>query len=188
MKFNEPTLNQVLAGHLETYGFAANPEVIIKEKHPDVLILIGGLKVILEGKNRSKKKKLQKQAKDRLKDGLCEISIAVLYESELYHASDYGALKKHMAEAVYDGFVFYWDDEGISEIPFEEQTIQDLAAVLDNVLSLYIKNDLLRKKIEEIDEVIGRLSDERGQSSLFFHEKTVKADLKRVLGLGGDDG
>jgi len=50
MRFREEVINIHFANILERYGLVASPETIHAKGRPDVLIVIGGLKLIIEGR------------------------------------------------------------------------------------------------------------------------------------------
>ena len=193
MKFREEILNTALAQILREYGLAANPEIIISNKLPDVRIIIGGIKVILEGKIETAKKALQKQTRERLEDGLADISLAIYYRKNLYEAPDADALKRNMQKSTYSGVVYHWGNEGMQHMDFESKSVQDLVEILNRIFTLYTKNNLLANKVKEIEEGINRLTGEAGQTSLSFQTGiTEKYDawgkLKKVLGIGEEIG
>ncbi len=189
MKFREEVLNVKLAEILSKFGLRADPEIIQgSHKMPDVRILVGGLKVILEGKAEAARAKLTKQAKERLETGFADISIAILYGNRLFEADSTEKLADKLATAKYSGRVFHWGTEGVQEIPLHDMSVNELVELLNNIYTLYINNDLLSRKIGEIDEAIGRLAGEAKQTSLFFHGTAVEAKLKEALGIGETDG
>lgn len=183
-KFREEVLNTKLADILRDYGLAANPEVITSSKLPDVKIVVGGLKIILEGKIETQVRQLEKQAKARLTSGLADISIAIDYAKGLNEAEDVDALKTNMAAAKYDGVIYHWGADGIKQIPLEKVGISDLVEILNRVYTLYTKNDLLITKIKEIDECITSLTGEGRQTSLTLFDDAVEGRLRAVLGIG----
>ena len=83
MQYREEVLNVELAKILREYGFNAEAEVIEHRKMPDVLIIIGGLKVIIEGRVTKNVAKLNKNTKSRLEEGLADISISVQYPDKI---------------------------------------------------------------------------------------------------------
>lgn len=189
MKFREEVLNVSLAEILRNYGLAANPEIITSSKLPDVRIVIGGLKVILEGKTKVARKALEKQARNRLESGLADISIAIHYPKGLNEAENIDKLKNKMRDAQYSGVVYYWSSIGISSIRLDGKTVTDLVEVINRVFTLYIENDLLRKKIEEVEVGITKLTEEGPKSSLlFYYANAIESKLRKALGISEDNG
>lgn len=188
MRFREEVLNVELATILRTYGLAANPEIIAERKLPDVRIIVGGLKVILEGKTEALRKELDQQAKERLTDGLADISLAIYYPTGLNEAEDLDALRKGLVDAAYDGVVYHWGSEGVERIRLEGKSVKDLVEVLNRVYTLYTSNNLLARKIEEIEQGITRLTGESSQTSLMMYGDAVEAKLRKALGIPEKNG
>ncbi len=188
MKFREEVLNVTLAQILRSYGLIANPEIIISNKLPDVRIVVGGLKVILEGKIETQRKALEKQAKNRLTSGIADISIAIFYPKSINEVEDLPTLRTKMQGSYYSGIVFYWDTNGTNTIKLDKKSVSELVDVINRVYTLYIKNDLLVSKIEEIESEITKLTGEGQQTSLFYHFNAVEGKLRRVLGIDEEDG
>jgi hypothetical protein len=184
-RFREEVLNVKLAELLKERGLKADPEVI-QGKLPDVRVVIGGLILILEGKSSSKTN-LMKQAKDRVNSGLANISIAIEYPPGLNEADDIDILKANLANSRYDGKIFYWSSEGISELPLNQINIDEMVESINHIYSLYIKNHLLSDKVQEIGNKIDTLAGRGTQTSIHFHAGNVEKKLKEALGLGEED-
>jgi hypothetical protein len=188
VKRREEVLNVTIARILTTYGLPAEPEIIVSEKLPDVRIVIGGLKVILEGKSQPTRRLLEKQARERLETGLADISIALVYPAELFQVGTPGDLDKKMADSKYAGTIYCWSKNGIASNQFNELGIKELVELLNHVLAIYIRNDLLATKISEIEAGITKLTGEGQQRSLVFYSKAVEDRLRKALGIGEEDG
>lgn len=184
-RFAEPVLNVKLAEILSEYGLEANPEILDDGpgETPDVRIIVGGLKVILEGKLEIRKEKLKRQTKERLTGGLADISIGLLYEEGLNEAQNPDKLRDNMITASYDGWIYYWGDDGVNIHEFQGLTIDLLAEQINRIYGLYFENNLLQDNIDAINSKIGALAGEGSQVSLFFRGGAVEARLKEVLGL-----
>ncbi len=184
VQYREEVLNYILAEILRSYGLTANPEIIEKGRMPDVIILVGGIKVILEGKLAGTGRALKKQAKERLRSGLADISVGVIYPEGANLAESVDELRSGLESSRYDGYVFHWGSEGILEEVFEDKAIQELVSLLNRVYKLYVRNDILRGKIEDIERIIGNLEGRAQQTSLFFQGTLVEKRLREALGLG----
>jgi hypothetical protein len=187
VRFREEVLNVNLAQILRRYGLTANPEIITSGKLPDVRIVAGGLKVILEGKNETQRKVLEKQARKRLEHGLADISIAIYYPNGLNEAENLDALKDKMLETRYSGVVYHWSTTGINQIRLDRKMVGDLVEILNHVFTLYTTNDLLTNKIKEIEAGITKLTGEGQQTSLLFNTEAVKGKLRKALGIGEEE-
>jgi len=84
--YSEPALNVLLAQLLTKRGLLGAAELVVRQRKeirkPDVPILISGIWVILEGKleKPSAKEELERQCKERIEEGLCDISVGVIYK------------------------------------------------------------------------------------------------------------
>lgn len=189
MRRREEVLNTTLAEILTSYGLPAEPETIVSGKLPDVMMMImGGLKVIIEGKESTSRKALEEQAQTRLEAGLADISIALVYPKTLYEVGEPGDLRDKMDASRYSGTVYYWSRKGITMEQFVELSIKELAEVLNHAYGVYIQNDLLATKITEIEDGITRLTGEGQQRSLAFYSPAVQQKLRKALGIGESDG
>jgi hypothetical protein len=189
MRFREEVLNVTLAGILREYEFLANAEVVhATGKLPDVHILVGGLKVNLEGRNEKDKRGVQRMAEDRLRSAIADVAIALYYPDPMFEASGQDELKAQMAASSYDGAIFYWTKEGVAKRDLERIAVSDLVELLNGVVSLYIKNDILSGKIEEIDDTIRRLSAEGEQTESPLGSPALERKLRDILNLGEEAG
>src|SRR6266542_53825 len=106
-RFREEAINVLLGTLLAGRGLDANAETIKAGGRPDVLINLGGLKLVLEGRQSNLRNVLYEDAEARIDDGLADFSIAVLYPVGLESAADMDELKSNIEEAQFDGAIFY---------------------------------------------------------------------------------
>ena len=82
----EENLNIMLAEILSERGLNALGEVILKKtegarKQPDVMIILNGVRIIIEGKKPGQWLKLVNQCTKRIDNGICDICFLVEYAS-----------------------------------------------------------------------------------------------------------
>lgn len=181
-------LNTTIAGILTKYGLPAEPETIVSDKLPDVRMVVGGLKIIIEGKAQTARRSLERQARERLETGLADISVALVYPTELFNVGVPGDLERRMQDAKYSGTVYYWSRKGITSDELTNLGIKELVEVLNHAFSVYVRNDLLVSKISEIEAGITKLAEAGQQRSIVFYSKAVEERLRRALGMGEEDG
>lgn len=188
MPFREEVINVQLAHILRKYGLKANPEVIEREsrKLPDVLVIIGGLRLVIEGRTTTDIATLNNDARDRLNQGIADISMSLVYEEHIRESNDLDELKESLLISKYKGSIFYWSVDGISDTPFENSTIEDLVSSINNIFGVYVKNNILNSKVEEINSVFKELSDKFANTTLFFNKPKIEKDLKKALGIGDE--
>ncbi len=192
-KFREEALNVLLAEILQEYNLIAEGETITNRKQPDVIVIVGGLKVILEGRTRNYKS-LCRKAKERLESGLADISIALFYPKGLNEAGSQDELREKIRNARYAGKIFYWGSKGIEEMQFKDSALSDIVEIINHIYDLYIRNNLLIEKISEVEETIRKLVGEGKQTSLSlsfyipFGDTPIFKELEKVLGIGNEMG
>lgn len=181
-QFREEVVNVVFAQLLSSYGLAADPETVQNTKLPDVLINMSGIKVILEGRFGSKAK-LQDDAKRRVEDGLADIALALHYEPHLRVADNLDEVADNLAKTTFSGTIYYFHAEGIAAHSFTDLSLRDLVETLNSIFKLYVRNDILRAKIEQVHSAINGAVVDAAETGLFFQSEAVVDRLKVALGL-----
>ena len=83
-RHREESINTQLAILLTRHGVDAEPETIHQsgQQKPDVMFVLGGLRVIIEGKfsdTPEAEKTVLSDALKRIQSGICHISVALVY-------------------------------------------------------------------------------------------------------------
>ncbi|MFH1219419.1 MAG: N-6 DNA methylase [Candidatus Eisenbacteria bacterium] len=185
--FREEVINVKMAELLCDYGLDAIPETITPHKKlPDVSILVRGTKLILEGRKASQRAQLEKDAKGRIEQGLCDISMAIVYHPELYACTTTEKLADSLRVYSYGGRLFYQTKEGIKQETLAGVDIETLVASINAGVSLLVDSDVLAATV---DEVKGKLEQivEYASAGSFWFDETVIARLKEALGLEEED-
>ena len=152
----------------------------------DVIINLGGLKVVLEGRIDKQAKSLWKDAAERVSDGLADISVAVLYAPHLLSAPSLARLREQLEHATFSGAVFSFGSGSLREEPFNSLTLDELADLLNTVFRLIVQNDVVRDQVQRVETMIEGIVDTAVKSDLFFASDIVQQRLKTALGIDAD--
>lgn len=183
MGFREEVINIELARMFCKKGLKAIPENIIgNKKMPDILILVDGVKLVLEGKFGNKNR-LHNQAKERIKGGLCEISIAIVYEEDLKNCVDLEELHCALNDYRYNGVIFYQDECGIKEIIFNDVDLNNIVEILNQTTKIIINSDVLRNIVNNVEEVFDLLVSFAFKSNVNIDDMVILNNLKDLLAI-----
>lgn len=173
-RVREENLNIMLAELLAESGLKAIGEVIIRRKMPDVLIDINGVRVIIEGKYLGKREELYTNACGRIDNGLCDVVMMVEYVNlslgkQTQMQVDQKTIKEALKTGTFNvGFLTYVDRVGLDKwIPrirkapefYENTDFQNLVACIMITYDTLIREDVLDKVIERMEEKISSFSD-----------------------------
>lgn len=172
-RVREENLNVMLAELLTESGLKAVGEVIIRRKMPDVLIDINGVRVIVEGKYLGKREELYANACGRIDNGLCDVVMMVEYINLSFGKQtqmqiDQKVIKEALKTGTFNvGFLTYVDRIGLDKwIPqirktpefYEDVDFQSLVAYIMITYDALIREDVLDKVIEKMEEKISSFS------------------------------
>jgi hypothetical protein len=177
MIYSEPALNVMLAEALTKQGFMGAGELVVKGKKeirkPDVFILIDGVKVILEGKlpKPSARNELTEQCQKRVSEGLCDVSIGVIYHlaksDKLF--TPMGELKSLLKKSKFE--VSVWipgRNEAEQKISWDAVDLNSLGKLIRSVINEVVSADILKEAVDELNytiieatsDIISRLGSE----------------------------
>lgn len=182
LRHREEAINVKLADALANRGLNADAESIHLKGRPDVLVELGGLKLVLEGRHEKEVKSLKADARDRVKKGLGEISLALSYPDDLF-TTNTTQLTAALEHTAFDGSVFYYSGSDIHESVFESSSIDDIADLIRNVFGLIVQDDVVRSQVEKVELAIDRSVAIARKTNLFFKSETVKKRLKAALAI-----
>jgi hypothetical protein len=183
-KFREEVVNVQLAEVLIERGLDAQPETVTRKKElPDVIINLGGLKVVIEGRIETNLKSLRRDAAERITEALADISIAVAYPAEIMSAASLAALKKKVASGSYSGSVFSFGSGTLREDSFSDINIDELADLVNSAFRSAVQNDLVREQVKRVESVIEQIVDSAAKSDLFFASDVLQSRLTTALGI-----
>jgi hypothetical protein len=168
-KVREENLNVMLAELLTESGLKAIGEVIIRRRMPDVLLDLNGVRVIIEGKHVGRREELYANACGRIDNGLSDVVMMVEYVNLPFAKQtqiqiDQKDLKEALKAGTFNvGLLTYVDRAGLDRwIPqayrspefYENVGFQDLVAYLMITYDALIRESLLDKVIEKMEEKI----------------------------------
>jgi len=186
-RFREEVINVQLANILADRGLDANAETIISGGRPDVLINLEGLKLILEGRTPAGKAQLDRDAMERIEEGLADISMAVVYAEELKFAASMADLKAKIERVRYDGAIYSLNSKGIASLSFNGSTLDELVQTINSVFHLRVQNEVVREQVSELQGTIENVVNKASATNLFFDSDALVSRLKEALGVGNGD-
>jgi hypothetical protein len=186
-RFREEVINVQLADALSQRGLDATPETIRGAARPDVLIVLDGLKLVLEGRSRTQRHMLMADAKARVEEGVADIAIGVLYPPDLRDAGSLHELTANIAAAHYDGEIFSLGRQGIDNTPFAGASLDELAQTVNSVFRLRVHNDVVREQVVRLEAMLDDTVSRASTTDLFFRSAVLVQRLKQALGIVDDD-
>ena len=173
MSLREENLNIMLAELLAEKGLKALGEVILRKRgkrpEPDVLIMLNGVRIVIEGKKLGVWNELVQQCQDRLDNNVCDICVMVEYtEIKTGKLSPTQLdIKQALLNSKFNiGFLSYIDrialDRWMQVVAKPEQYkdvgFDDLLTYLMSVYSRVVREDIIEPVIKRMDEVLKEFS------------------------------
>ena len=164
----------MLAELLAERGLKALGEVIIKKKgrraEPDILLILNGIKIIIEGRKSGQWDSLIGTATERLDNGLCDLCVILEYpEFTIANlAPTQLDIKNALLKAKYKvGFLSFADRIGLEKFmeikpkpeAFENITFDELLSHIMDAYSRVIREEILQPVIQKIDDALTDFSD-----------------------------
>lgn len=181
-RHREEAINVKLADELAARGLDADAESIHFKGRPDVLIDLNGIKLVVEGRHAKSAKSLDADARERVKKGIGDICLSVLYPDALYTTKT-TQLSKAIGETSFDGAVFYYGGADIQRTDFNDSSIDDLSELIRNVFGLIVQDDVVRSQVSKVEQVISEVVAIASHTNLFFKSATVRKRLKSALAI-----
>jgi len=183
-RFREEVVNVQLAEALIARGFDAHPETVTRKKQlPDVIINLGGLKLIIEGRVKTALKSLKKDAADRVEEGLADISIAIGYAEGLTSASGLRALQAKIEQGRYSGFLYAYAGGRLRADEFQDLSLDELADLINACFRMAVQNDVVREQVRRVEWMIEGIVETAIQSDLFVASEVLTGRLRSALGI-----
>jgi hypothetical protein len=170
MSFREENLNVVLAELLAERGLNALGEVILKKRgkrtEPDVLLLLNGVRIVIEGKKFGMWGQLVSKCVERVDDNVCDLCVMVEYadirsEKLTLTQSD---IKQMLLKSRFNiGFVSYLDRATLgkpSSQPekYENVSFDDLITYLMAAYNRVVREDIIEPVVRRMDEVLSEFA------------------------------
>lgn len=184
-KIREEVINVVIAHILKKKGLdLVIPETIGRKKRPDIIVGLYGLTFLIEGRNENLRKSLFKDTRKKLEEGYGDVGMAILYSEDLYKVEEeIGELEIKIEKSHFSGAVFYWTSEGIKHISFYNKKVKDIIELIREILDIYVKNDILRQQVQEVQNSLERVVKTASKPALWFSDKELKKRLLSALGV-----
>lgn len=184
-RYREEVINIKLASILREMGFRATGEVISKGKLPDVMVYVTGVRINIEGRfeTSSQVGELKERCSERIKDGISDIAVGIIYPEELREAEDDSKLARKIRNSEFESFVVFMSSKGMKKMEFKMERIEEIAGRLNHLYSVIVTNDILKEQIEKVGNAIKETSETAMMSGLFFSSEIVVKKLKEALGI-----
>lgn len=165
-EFSEAAINAAVAALLCERDLGAGAELISKGRRqvrrPDVMINYRGFSIIIEGKIDSPqaKERLVHQCKERISEGLCDISVGVVYQmphangSTLFESRTETGLRKILKKSKYD--IAVWRSDFPEPALVQGWITKDLAGLGDVIRDAVHE----ARSMDELDSAVGQIRDE----------------------------
>lgn len=184
-EISEPTVNVELARLLGKRGLDAMGEVIIPDSayRPDLLLTLNGVRIIIEGKfqRHSARDALEKQCRDRVDKGLCDVAIAVLYEKPVIQSLSPRPeqLTAWLEQATYSACAFFTGKSGVEAYPWQKNiTLDTLVDLIRNSYQDIVSTDRVSNVVDSLRSALeGFLEDieDSGQATPEMAERVREA-------------
>ncbi len=165
----EESFNLMLAELLAEKGLRALGEVILKKggrrAEPDVLIMLNGVRIVIEGKKLGAWDQLYKQCQDRLDTNTCDMCVMVEYTH--IESGKVSPTQEDIKEALLRGkfnigFQSYLDRANLdrwTEVQPKQQEYKgvefdELLTYLMTAYTEVVSQDLVQPVVNKIDEVL----------------------------------
>ena len=185
MRFREEVLNVSVARLLTQRGIAAHPETIQSGRQlPDVLVDLDGLLLVIEGRDVRSRRSLFQDAKERILDGVADVSLALLYPDRLKEANSADELERHLDAAGYDGAVFYRGlGGGIVEDTFGPAPLDQIADIIRSGVRILVQDNVVQTHVSLVEAAIDDVVRQGSRTTLFFTSDALVKRLLQALGL-----
>jgi len=170
MGFREENLNVVLAELLCERGLNALGEVILKKSgrrtEPDVLLLLNGVRIVIEGKKSGMWDQLVSKCVERVDNNVCDLCVMVEYpdiraEKLTLTQSD---IKQILLRSSFDiGFISYLDRVTLGKPPpqpekYQNVNFDDLITYLMAAYNRVVREDIVEPVVRKMDEVLSEFA------------------------------
>jgi len=171
MSLREENLNVVLAELLAERGLNALGEVILKKRgrkaEPDVLLLLNGVRIVIEGKKPGIWDQLVSKCVERVDNNVCDLCVMVEYadiraDRLTLTQSD---IKQTLLKSRFNiGFISYLDRATLGKPPPQPEKYQnvdfdDLITYLMAAYNRVVREDIIEPVVRKMDEVLSEFAN-----------------------------
>lgn len=181
-RHREESVNTTLAILLTRHGVTAESETIHRsgQQRPDVMFVLGGLRVIIEGKfsdTPDAENVVLSDALKRVQSGICHIAVALVYPKSL-RTEPTGKLEKTLSTSRLRILII--SETGQTE--WTEATPSEILASLRRIHSSLTKDDIVAESAKKLSERI------EGIASLWIGQPSTCDKLSVLLGMPAKKG
>lgn len=184
-RHREEVINVKFADLLSSHGFDADAETIHSSGRPDVLVDLGGVRLIIEGRHEKQARSLHEDAKKRVRSGMGEIGLAIEYPDHLFETPS-TKLEDALRACQFAGAAFCYQGTALEERSFEAMPIEQLATLIGNFVTLIVQNDVVNDQVDQVEAMIDEVVSIATRSNLFFKSDTVRRRLMDALAIDED--
>jgi len=151
-RHREETVNAQLAVLLARHGVSAEAETVLGQQRPDVMFMLGGLRVIIEGKfsdTSDADNAVKSDAASRVKSGICHIAVALVYPKNIRTTAT-SQLEKILSASSLRFLII--SETGLTE--WAEATPAGILSSLRHIHGTLIKDDIVAKSARQLSERI----------------------------------
>lgn len=182
----EEVFNVELARLLSEGGLEANPEMIEAEGRPDVMVNMGGIKVVLEGRFGNEQSLIQ-TIRERVQSGLADIAIALHYPLEMQDATSLPDVRRRLKSSRFKGAICSLANVNEPQI-FDPLNHEELGQLINSTFGLLVNDTSTAEAIDRLEASVEKIVLQASSSGLFFKSEALIARLKASLGVADADG
>lgn len=176
-RHREESINTQLAILLARHGVDAEPETIHQsgQQRPDVMFVLGGLRVIIEGKfsdTPDAEKVVFRDALKRIQSGICHLSVALVYPKTLRTVST-----ADLEAALSNSRLRFMIISETGQSDWVETTPAEILASLRRVHEALTKDDIVAESAKRLSDRI------EGISALWIDQPATCDRLSVLLGM-----
>lgn len=184
----EEVYNVRLADLLKEHGIISDPERIKRigreTRLPDIVVTdILGIKTYLEGRvleGNVTKTTLEKDAKRRIREGLCSVCVAVLYPKQIRECTSDDELKKFMRKCEYLVKVFTQDRNSVPD--WASTDLKGLAAILRKTGESIVSDEVLDEAQRNLEASLDNCEES------FIVNAAIREKLMQIIGISPSTG
>lgn len=141
---------------------------------------IDGIRVIIEGRCTHDLSKLEKDAVNRINDGLCEVSVALLYGSDLKEAEDIKDLVSKIRDATYNGSLFFIINGDVKKQNLNACKVDQFSDFLKNIVSILVNQSKVFEIVQQIEKDFKNLFNLFNTNNLWLDKDKSETLIKRI--------
>ena len=185
LKVREEAVSTSLSAILDEHGIP-NVSLLQAVKVPDIYLIVGGVRVIIETKEIGQSAELDRQLAGRLAEALCEVAIGIEYPDSVSKGRlaelTPGEIRKRLSSAKLLGRAIVHSSSGGKRIFDGVQLRADeLPELLNRAAAEAMPSDQLDRAVSQIRESVGTFAQEMSSAT---GSTAIGERIRKVLDLG----